>query len=159
MPVLDLHQTTRIGSEWNADESVYLHTLVTDSGTGISPEDQDAVFSRFSQGCTKDYTQYGGSGLGLYICRALVEIHGGQIGFKSARGMGSTFGFCLKTRRVPQLEVKLPPLLPSHSLPKMLNGNTTAAEHSHTSTFNILIVEDNEINQVCRTISPVFVIG
>lgn len=159
MPILDQHKTTRIGSEWNDNESVYIHILVSDSGSGIAPEDQDTVFSRFSQGCTKDYTQYGGSGLGLYICRALVEIHGGKIGFKSTSGKGSTFGFCLKTKRVPKLEVKLPTLLSSNGLAKLSNGNTTSAEHNHKSTYNFLIVEDNEINQVRSLISTVFLRG
>ena len=119
---------------------------MTDSGKGISKEDQETVFSRFSQGCSQDYAQYTGSGLGLYICRALVEIHGGRIGLKSRIGQGSTFGFCLKTRRVPDSEIKFE----SSSLTKnSLNGSGVAtAEYSRSSVFDVLIVEDNPINQL-----------
>lgn len=92
-------ETHQIGTGWNVNDVVYVHVMVEDSGSGISEADQSILFSRFSQGQHQDYSQYAGSGLGLYICRALVEIHGGQIGFRSELGKGSTFGFWIKTKR------------------------------------------------------------
>ena len=124
--------------------------MVSDTGSGICVEDQESVFSRFAQGCAKDYTQYGGSGLGLYICRALVEIHGGKIGFKSVSGKGSTFGFCLKTRRVADAGV----IFSSHlTNGHIANGNGVSnGNHHNNAVFHILIVEDNLINQVCAVL-------
>lgn len=65
---------------------------VKDSGDGIQPENVDRVFERFFQ----EKTRYEGVGVGLAICKAIVEAHGGQIWAKSAgRGQGAVFGFTL----------------------------------------------------------------
>ncbi len=68
---------------------------VTDTGCGISPEDQKKLFQPFSQVDSSPTRKTGGSGLGLSICRHLVEMHGGQIGLTSEPGKGSTFYFTL----------------------------------------------------------------
>jgi signal transduction histidine kinase len=70
-------------------------TLVTDSGPGIASKDHVKLFQRFSQVDMSSTRQIGGAGLGLSICRALVEAHGGQIGVISELGQGSTFWFTL----------------------------------------------------------------
>lgn len=126
---------------------------MSDSGSGISEGDQASVFTRFSQGCAKDYTQYGGSGLGLYICRALVEVHGGLIGFQSTFGIGSTFAFCIRAKRLPPISLNLP----SKSMRKgslsgirnreALAGKSISGLNMPTKDLHILIVEDNLINQ------------
>jgi signal transduction histidine kinase len=68
---------------------------VTDTGIGIAPEDQAAVFEEFKQVGT-DYTRKAeGTGLGLALTRRLVELHGGTMGLKSEPGKGSTFTFTL----------------------------------------------------------------
>lgn len=66
---------------------------VIDTGSGIAPEDMPKLFRRFSQ--LDHGAQKGGSGLGLSICKALVEAHGGSIGATSELGKGSTFWFTL----------------------------------------------------------------
>ncbi len=66
-----------------------------DTGIGIAPEDQDAVFEEFRQ-VGRDYTtKQEGTGLGLALTRKFVELHGGRIRVESEPGKGSTFTFTL----------------------------------------------------------------
>jgi PAS domain S-box-containing protein len=66
---------------------------ITDSGPGIQPEDLPRLFQRFGQ--LDEGKRKGGTGLGLFISKALVEAHGGSIGVDSTPGAGSTFWFTL----------------------------------------------------------------
>ena len=67
---------------------------VTDTGTGIAPEDQEAVFEEFRQ-VGKAEKKAEGTGLGLALCRKFIELHGGRIWVTSQSGEGSTFTFTL----------------------------------------------------------------
>jgi signal transduction histidine kinase len=68
---------------------------VTDTGIGIAPEDQAAVFEEFKQ-VGRDYTRKAeGTGLGLALTKRFVELHGGVIRLESAPGRGSTFTFTI----------------------------------------------------------------
>lgn len=67
-------------SEWGDGENLYLQIAVRDSGKGLSDDEIQVLFQRFSQASPKTYKQYGGSGLGLFISRELCELQGGQIG-------------------------------------------------------------------------------
>jgi signal transduction histidine kinase len=71
---------------------------VTDTGIGIAPEDQEAVFEEFRQ-VGKTDKKAEGTGLGLALCRKFIEMHGGRIWVKSATGQGSTFTFTLPVRQ------------------------------------------------------------
>jgi predicted ATPase/signal transduction histidine kinase len=62
---------------------------IRDHGIGISPEFQPRLFGRFERGVSAEH--YGGLGLGLYICRRIVEAHGGSIRVESQLGAGATF--------------------------------------------------------------------
>ncbi len=64
---------------------------VTDTGTGISPEDQQRIFTRFFRADVSRERASGGAGLGLAIARAIVTAHGGEIEVKSVAGAGSAF--------------------------------------------------------------------
>ncbi len=65
------------------------HLEVRDEGEGISIENQARIFDRFER--VRDKNNIGGLGLGLYICRQIIEAHQGEISVKSAPGKGSTF--------------------------------------------------------------------
>jgi len=68
---------------------------VTDRGDGIPKEFRDKIFGKFAQADSSDTRQKGGTGLGLNITKAIVEQHGGTIGFETETGKGTTFFFDL----------------------------------------------------------------
>ncbi|OCK84334.1 hypothetical protein K432DRAFT_422644 [Lepidopterella palustris CBS 459.81] len=84
--------------EWGDGEVIYLLFAVQDTGCGLTDDEKKLLFKRFSSP-PRTYISYGGSGLGLFICRELTEMQGGQIGVKSTKNVGSTFVFYIKARR------------------------------------------------------------
>jgi signal transduction histidine kinase len=68
---------------------------VRDSGSGIPKEKQGEIFTKFYQVDTRLARKAGGTGLGLVICKGIVEAHGGKIWFESEEGKGSLFSFSL----------------------------------------------------------------
>jgi signal transduction histidine kinase len=68
---------------------------ITDHGPGIPENFQSKIFQKFSQADSSDAGHKGGTGLGLSICRAIVERHGGTIGFTTREGVGTSFHFGL----------------------------------------------------------------
>jgi signal transduction histidine kinase len=77
------------------DDAGELEISVKDFGRGIPEEMLDKVFDRYQQVEASDLLVQGGSGLGLSICKAIVELHGGQIWANSKPGEGTTFVFRL----------------------------------------------------------------
>lgn len=86
--------------EWGTGDEIYLHFAVQDTGRGLDEKEKTLLFQRFSQASPRTHVQYGGSGLGLFISRELTELQGGEIGVSSERGVGSTFAFYIKARKV-----------------------------------------------------------
>jgi len=106
--------------EAEEDGRVLLRVEVQDTGIGMKPEVVDRLFTSFFQGDSSTTRKYGGTGLGLTICKSLVQLMGGDIGVTSAPGAGSTFWFTIRLavrhRRAPSkpcdrtlLLVGLPP--------------------------------------------------
>lgn len=84
------------GSDPESGEPSWVEISVADTGIGISPENRERVFGDFEQGDSSHTRRYQGTGLGLALCRRLVDLHGGRIWVESeGEGRGSTFRFAV----------------------------------------------------------------
>ncbi|GME65863.1 hypothetical protein GTA08_BOTSDO00203 [Neofusicoccum parvum] len=104
--------------EWGNGEELYLHFSVSDTGCGLTMDEKKLLFMRFSQ-APRTMVHYGGSGLGLFICRELTELQGGSIGVESESGKGSTFAFYVKTRRRVPRTPEIPSRRAAHQIPEL----------------------------------------
>jgi signal transduction histidine kinase len=75
-----------------------VEVAVSDTGPGISPEDQELIFEEFRQATAPSGRPAEGTGLGLPLARRLIELHGGRLWVESVLGEGSTFRFTLPAR-------------------------------------------------------------
>ncbi len=117
-----------------------IHFSVCDTGIGIAAEDIDRLFQPFTQANISTTREYGGTGLGLVICRRLIELMQGKIWIESELGRGATFHF---TIRAAAIDLHPPqPLATTDSQPL-----ATDRKLGETLPLKILIAEDNQINQ------------
>ena len=72
---------------------IFVRWAVTDTGSGFTEEDKKLLFKPYSQIKSKNTRDIGGTGLGLTLCKTMVELHGGEITASSSPGIGSTFTF------------------------------------------------------------------
>ena len=159
------------GAPQPAEDTVYVAITVKDTGRGIDESSLENLFQRFQQGSPKTHVKYGGSGLGLFICKELTRLQGGQIGVTSERGTGSTFSFYVratkckpatttstqttiplrtKSKRSSTLKSPRPELKGTRSSPGDLNASSNIASHSSVTASkdcHVLLVEDNLVNQ------------
>lgn len=89
-------------------EGDYVVVSIQDSGIGIPKEEQSRVFQQFFRGRKALATAEGGTGLGLFLVRTIVDQHGGAVWFVSREGYGSTFFFTIP------VAAPYPPATPSH---------------------------------------------
>jgi len=116
--------------ERETKKEVIIHFMVRDTGIGILPESQNMIFENFQQADGSVSRQYGGTGLGLTICRQLVSQMGGRIWLESTSGQGSTFHFTVKFAKQSQRKQKalLPVDMPElKDLPLLLVDDNMAS--------------------------------
>jgi len=118
----------RVGWQPLADGQVEIRFAVEDTGIGISEENLEFIFEKFTQADASMTRRYGGTGLGLAISKQIVEFMGGTIGVSSTLGRGSTFWFTVRLGldKAPQVRT-----IPSASL----------------GGVRVLVVDRNKINR------------
>ncbi len=112
---------------------------VADTGIGINPKILNRLFQPFEQADSSVARQYGGTGLGLTICRRLASLMGGEIMVDSLEGQGSTF-----TLQLPLEVIEKPAVKQTR---KKADRSKTSSKGQNSNT-RILVVEDNKVNQL-----------
>ncbi len=119
-------------------QKVCLKFSVKDTGIGLTEQQIDGLFEPFVQADTSTTRLYGGTGLGLTICKKLVELMDGEIMVVSEQGIGSDFIFTITVQRDDSAELFAP------GYDKDTGEGVTA---QRASGCRILVVDDHEINQ------------
>ena len=133
--------TLRVYPEVSESEKLLIRFEVSDTGIGISEDQQSRLFSAFSQADTSITRQFGGTGLGLSISQRLVELLGGKIGVNSVAGEGSTFWFTICCEDASG-SVAHPSVTGLHE------QEEPSGKVGNWGAHKILIVEDNAVNQM-----------
>ena len=120
--------------ERSADQ-VVVQLTVSDTGIGMSPDVLARIFEPFTQADASITRKFGGTGLGLTICRQLALLMGGHIGAESEEGKSSRF------------TLELPFELPVHTVTSVPAEKVLAKTSGSEKSFAILVVEDNPLNQ------------
>lgn len=108
-------------------DAAVLRFSVRDTGIGVAPEVQETIFSAFAQADTSTTRRFGGTGLGLTICRRLVSLMGGSLRLKSGLGQGSDFSFTVPLRLLPSGALSSPDMQALHVLLADANADTRNA--------------------------------
>lgn len=130
--------TLRVTTAPLIDQPPRLMFAVRDTGIGIGKEHHAHMFQAFSQADSSTTRRYGGTGLGLRICKELAELMGGEVGMESEPGQGSTFWVALP----------LPAVCP---MPEREAGREVRVSIERQIGRRILLAEDNAINRKVAT--------
>jgi CheY-like chemotaxis protein len=128
-----------------------LQIEVSDTGIGITDEQQERLFNSFEQAESSTQRKYGGTGLGLAISKRIIEMMGGRIWVTSQLDKGSTFFFTFKMERGKANGRSLP----ASAIDKSTDGNAGTdapldarnADGDDLSAYHVLLAEDMKINQ------------
>lgn len=116
------------------DKHIQIKIMVSDTGIGLTDYQADMIFERFQQADSTINREYGGSGLGLSICRQLTQMMGGEINVESEAGNGALFWISIPLA-VSAEEIALHDEGLDEILPDKLSGR-------------VLVAEDNRVNQI-----------
>lgn len=122
--------SVNINVDYNNEKNLLMINVV-DTGIGISASAIGKIFEVFEQEDTSTTREFGGTGLGLPICKKLIEMMNGKIIVNSEKGKGSSFGFELFVESIESIDIL--EYADTKQTDKLLSGN-------------ILIAEDNEVN-------------
>ena len=114
------------------ESALALRFEVSDTGLGMTPEQQGRLFQAFQQADSSTTRRFGGTGLGLVICKRLAELMGGEVGLSSTAGQGSRFWF---TARLAVKQGALPVRAPAH----VLAGRRALVVDDNPSAREILV--------------------
>jgi hypothetical protein len=130
--------TVRVRRLEDKPDNVLLRIEVADTGIGITPEDQQRLFTAFEQADGSMTRKYGGTGLGLAITKRLVQMMSGEIGVESTPGQGSTFWLTVRLGKSTDAVLPAPTFTGKSADERLLD------EYAGT---RILLAEDEPINQ------------
>lgn len=125
-------------------DQICLQFSISDTGIGMSGEKQAKLFQAFSQGDNSMTRHYGGTGLGLVICKQLIEQMGGNIHIDSQEGVGSTIGITVTLGIADPIAV-------SQSQRQRKYTAIGIGNYYKLHGARILLVEDNEVNRIVAT--------
>lgn len=137
-----------------AGSTQWIKCSVEDTGIGISDEDQDRIFERFTQADGSSSRRHGGAGLGLSIVKRLSKQMSGEIGLESSLGNGSTFWFTVPLEVAEPTQNEDPATQTAPSAKTNASASTQVVEPvtlSEDEQLHVLIAEDNKINQMLLT--------
>jgi len=145
--------------DFEAEDKIGLIFSVTDTGIGISDEDQKRLFSPFTQVDSSTTRKFGGTGLGLVITRKLITLMGGSMKLESTPGKGSCFSFSIIVNKSDNVRgsriesdrrTEYHELSANNRIEKKSDKLTSLPEQNIKpgSGYSVLLVEDNEINQL-----------
>eukprot|EP00741_Cyanophora_paradoxa_P016813 tig00020941_g16237.t1 len=111
------------------EDAIRVRVAVADEGIGLKDEDKPKLFTLFTRIRDKDFSDPGGTGLGLWLCKDLIHLMGGDIGCESEYGKGSTFWFVVTFPVLPRPTAELRPSMILRSLTSSganspIGGNT-----------------------------------
>ena len=136
--------------DWETDVAAHLTFWVKDTGIGISPQQLHKLFKPFSQADASTARKYGGSGLGLSICKSLVESMHGEIKLESTENVGTTVSFSLTLSKADSESLvgdRQADDIPASSTEDYATTSFTDLSSVPGDQLRICIAEDNPINQ------------
>jgi PAS domain S-box-containing protein len=116
------------------DSEIYVRFDVIDTGIGISPEKLGTIFEQFKQADSSITKKYGGTGLGLTICKNLIELQNGSLSVTSQKGIGTTFTFVIPYTKGKETDI--------------ISDDLGAVDSKKLHNKRVLLVDDDSVNRL-----------